>query len=408
VWKLFFNQENGVNEMTFCSNKKFICVLFSFVICAHSISAQPITYAELLMIEKERVIASAEKYLREKPITVTEARSERSAGGIHDYYSEGTYWWPNPENPDGPYIRKDGINNPDNFDAHNKALIRFSIHTASLTAAYKITNEKKYAVHAVGHIKAWFVSDETKMNPNFLYAQAIKGVVTGRGIGLIDAIHLIEVARSVEILEEMNAIETDVLLKIKSWFRDFMTWMTTHTYGIDERENGNNHSSWWIAQVAMYSRLIGDSKQIEFCKEYFKTDILEKQMAEDGSFPEELSRTKPYNYSLFNIEAFGTIAVILNEKSFWNYVSPQGKSIKLGFDFIFPFIKDKSKWNFKKDVAHFDELPVRMQSIFFAGYAFDNKEFFDVWKKLNTDYKDEELIRTYPLRQPLLWVNYEK
>jgi hypothetical protein len=35
-----------------------------------------------------------------------------------------------------------------------------------------------------------------KMSPHLKYAQAIKGRVTGRGTGIIDTVHLIEVARA--------------------------------------------------------------------------------------------------------------------------------------------------------------------------------------------------------------------
>jgi hypothetical protein len=39
-------------------------------------------------------------------------------GGKHDFYSEGDYWWPDEKNPNGPYIQKDGLTNPENFVAH--------------------------------------------------------------------------------------------------------------------------------------------------------------------------------------------------------------------------------------------------------------------------------------------------
>src|ERR1700731_1697144 len=35
--------------------------------------------------------------------------------GPNDYVSEGPYWWPDPKNPAGPYIRKDGQRNPGRF-----------------------------------------------------------------------------------------------------------------------------------------------------------------------------------------------------------------------------------------------------------------------------------------------------
>ncbi len=34
------------------------------------------------------------------------------------------------------------------------------------------------------------------MNPNLQYAQAIQGRFTGRGTGIIDTLHLVEVARA--------------------------------------------------------------------------------------------------------------------------------------------------------------------------------------------------------------------
>ena len=71
-------------------------------------------------------------------------------------------------------------------------------------AAYKLTGDEKYAEHAVKHLLAWFVDPATVMNPNLMYGQAIMGRVTGRGIGIIDTLHLAEVARAVQVLEELG------------------------------------------------------------------------------------------------------------------------------------------------------------------------------------------------------------
>ena len=69
--------------------------------------------ADLRSQERERVIAAADRYLTRPPQTITAFRAARSAGGPHDFFSEGDYWWPDPQNPDGPYIRRDGESNPD-------------------------------------------------------------------------------------------------------------------------------------------------------------------------------------------------------------------------------------------------------------------------------------------------------
>src|SRR5580693_1526992 len=138
---------------------------------------------DLAAEERGRVLKAADKYLSEQPVTVTAASSPRSAGGLHDFFSEGDYWWPDPKNPDGPYIQRDGMSNPDNFVEHRRAMIRLSLIVPALAAAHKITHARKYSDHAARHLRAWFIDDATHMNPSLLYAQAIKGRYTGRGIG---------------------------------------------------------------------------------------------------------------------------------------------------------------------------------------------------------------------------------
>ena len=81
---------------------------------------------QVLVIEKGRIIQRADKLLNEKPRTVTATSSPRSAGGKHDFYSEGPYWWPDPANPDGPFIRKDGLRFPGRFQDHDSDLRNFS------------------------------------------------------------------------------------------------------------------------------------------------------------------------------------------------------------------------------------------------------------------------------------------
>jgi len=71
--------------------------------------------------DRARILKAANQYLSESPITITASHSPRSAGGIHDYFSEGDYWWPDPQNPGGPYIQRDGMTNPDNFVEHRRA-----------------------------------------------------------------------------------------------------------------------------------------------------------------------------------------------------------------------------------------------------------------------------------------------
>src|SRR6266496_3352189 len=83
-------------------------------------------FPDLANIDRQRILKAADRYLHESPVTITAFSSPRSAGGPHDYFSEGDYWWPDPRDPNGPYVRRDGETNPENFVAHRNAMRRLS------------------------------------------------------------------------------------------------------------------------------------------------------------------------------------------------------------------------------------------------------------------------------------------
>ena len=357
-------------------------------------------------IERSRVIENADLYLNEIPETVTASFCDRSIGNPNDFYSEGDYWWPDEKNPSGPYIRKDGLTNPANFTKHREALIRFSQISGALASAYLLTNNQKYADKLALHLKAWFVNKETKMNPNLLYAQAIKGVATGRGIGIIDTVHLVEVTKAIHAIENSSALSQSDLEAIKLWFSNYLNWITTHEYGISERDNGNNHSVCWTMQVAAFANFLHDTKTMDFCRNFYKNTLLPNQMDKDGSFPLELKRTKPYGYSLFNLDAMSSICQILSNKqdNLFAYTTEDGRNLELGLKFILPYIENKSLWPYQHDVMYWDEWPVRQSSLLFGGLAYKNKKYIELWKSLKANVTTPEIIRNMPVRYPILWV----
>ena len=77
----------------------------------------------------------------------------------------------------------------------------------------------------------------------------------------------------------------------------------------------------------------------------------------------------------------------------------------MAVDFMFPFIQDKSRWPYAHDVEYFDDLPNRQPSLLFAGLAYREPKYIALWRKLPPDPKTAEIIRNFPVRQPLLWVS---
>jgi len=357
---------------------------------------------QIIDIEHDRVIKRANKFLDVKPQTVTASSCSRSMGGKHDFFSEGPYWWPDPANPDGPYIKKDGLRNSDRFENDDKALTSFSELVSTLTSAYLLTGKEKYVTSAMQHLKAWFVDTTTRMNPNMLYAQAIRGVSSGRGVGIIDAVPLIDVAKSVMILEHSPYVSSQDIEQFKEWFQQFILWFSTHPNGIHEMKAKNNHGAWWHAQVAAYASLTGDQKALQLCLNHYKEILLPDQMALDGSFPLELARTKPYAYSLFVLDAMSSLAWTLSDTNFnvWNYTLPDMRGLTKGLDFIMPYLKDKTKWPYAKDVANWDDQPNARQFMLLAALAGNNPEWFKLWKAL--DEKNKSFSAS--LKNPLLWI----
>ena len=361
----------------------------------------------LRALDRGRVLKAANQYLTEKPITITASSSPRSAGGLHDFFSEADYWWPDPKNPSGPYIQRDGMSNPENFVEHRRALMRLSVQVPALVAAWKLTKDRRYATKAADHLRAWLVNEQTRMNPNLHYAQAIHGITTGRGTGIIDTIHLVEVARAIEVLKDSRALSMTELGAITQWFKDYLQWMTTSKNGTDERDAKNNHTTCWVMQVAAFAQLVGDQKLLDFCRERFKTVIVPNQIATNGSFPEELRRTKPYGYELFNLEAMATVCQILStpQDNLFTFQTADGRGFRRAMEYMAPFIADKKSWPLKPDVMYDKEWPMRQASLLFAGDAFNRQDYIQLWKKLPADSSVEEVTRNFFIRQPVLWVN---
>ncbi len=382
----------------------FLWLSFLFV---NNACGQNTTLQKIEDVLKKEILIRAKESLTVEPITITSSHCERSAGGLHDFFSEGDYWWPNPEDPNGPYIQKDGLTNPDNFVAHRKAMIQFSQIVGTLTSAYIITKKEKYVTQAFKHLRAWFVDTATCMNPSMLFAQAIKGKVTGRSIGIIDMIQMMEVAQSVSVLQHAKSVNKIEVEKIKQWFNKYLQWVTTHPYGIEERDAKNNHGTCWVMQVAVFAKLVGDKTLLDDCRKRFKTILLPNQMEKDGSFPLELKRTKPYGYSLFNLDAMATICQVLSteNENLWDVANQANINLKKGIAFMYPFVEKKERWKYTPDVMYWNEWPVAQTFLIFGYCGYLNEEWFQLWKGLEHFPKNEEVIRNFPVRNPLIWIN---
>ncbi|WP_091175903.1 alginate lyase family protein [Paenibacillus sp. 1_12] len=353
------------------------------------------------------ILRKAEQSLNAPTVHITDTVAPKSAGGIHDYYSNGDYWWPNPATSDGmPYIRRDGESNPDNFSQHRLILREMRTHVAQLASAYKIYKKEEFAQKAVLFLKEFFLDESTRMNPHLLYAQAIPGVSPGRGIGIIDTLHLIDVPLAIRALQASPHMTDEILAGLEQWFADYLHWMSHHENGIEEMNENNNHSVCWFVQAATFALFTNHAEMLDFCRVQFKERLIPDQMDLDGSFPRELARTKPYGYSIFMLDNMITLCHILSTPhvNLWTFELPDGRGIKKGIEFLLPYMIEKESWPYAHDVESYESWPVGISSLLFTGLAYDSVPSLHLWRTLEQDPQVGEVRRNMAIRQPLLWL----
>jgi hypothetical protein len=276
---------------------------------------------------------------------------------------------------------------------------------AALAAAYKITGDEKYATKAAELLRVFFIDTKLRMNPHLNFAQAVPGVSPGRGIGIIDALHLIEIPASVKALERSPAFSTGLAQDLRGWFRELAEWMVTSKNGKEEAAAKNNHAVAFYLQLAVYADFVGDQAKLAACRKQYKEVFVAKQMGLDGGFPLELARTKPYGYSIFQLDNMVLLCQVLSTKedNLWLYTLPDGRGIRKAVAFLYPFLADKSKWTLKPDIQAWEGWPARQPSLLLAGRQFGEATYLELWKKLPADPTDPEVQRNIGVTQPVLW-----
>jgi len=220
-------------------------------------------------------------------------------------------------------------------------------------------------------------------------------------------VHFAEVARGIEALRGSRSLAPADDSAVTGWFRDYLQWLRTSAYGIDESNRANNHGTCWVLQVAAFAQLVGDQGEFSSCRDRFENDLLPKQMALDGSFPLELARTKPYGYSIFNLDVMTALAQLLSHpgENLLTYTLPDGRSLIKGVGYLAPYIADKARWPRPPDAMYWNDWPVRQPALIFGALAAGRRDWLETWERLDPDPAVEEIRRNFPIRQPVLWVD---
>ena len=327
----------------------------------------------------------ADGFLKMKPVSVMDKQFTPVSGNKHDYMSQAPYFWYDSTKPNGlPYMRKDGVRNPEIYKITDRTYLgNLENATRTLSLAWYITSEEKYAAKSAELLSTWFLNESTKMNPNLEYGQAIPGVNTGRGIGLIETVALMGIADAASLLRGSASWTEADHLSLQKWYSQFLNWMLTSKNGKDEHASKNNHGTWYYAQVIDFSLFTGDNDKAKQLVEESKKR-LDSQLTKEGKQPLELERTNALGYSTMNLRGWFTVATLAEKTgvNLWRYQTSKSADLRIAFDWLVPYALEEKKWEYQQ-ISKYNKneiYPLLLQ----ASAAFKDQKYMNVAKQLNT------------------------
>jgi len=301
----------------------------------------------------DRLIARAEKALKQQPVSVLDRKKAIDGAAVNDYVSFAPYFWADPEKFDGlPYIRKDGQHNHALVAQGNReqfGAVKQAVH--SLALAYYFTGNTKYADHAVVLLRAWFLDPKTRMNPHLNYAQAVPGGPTGRPAGLIEFRDMPQLVDALGLLEASRTWTEADRKAMRDWLGQYYEWLTTSRIAKLEDDAVNNHGTWYDVQRMTLALYLGKTAEARRIAERFGERRIAAQVKPGGSQPRELARVNSWGYSVFNVTAMITMAELAErvDVDLWNFRTADGRSIRAALDYLTPYLDRQKPWPHGRD-----------------------------------------------------------
>lgn len=194
-------------------------------------------------------------------------------------------------------------------------------------------------------LHVWFLDEATKMNPNVNHSQIRSGHNQGSKSGVLDGRLLISALEGALLIKGSSALSDSEYAQLKTWAANYFMWLTTNELALAEADSKNNHGSFYDVQ-ALYFALYSDNKEeAKQIANSFINKRLYKQIEADGSMPEEMARTRPLFYSIYNLHAMFLVAHLAEkvDLDIWE-ANEENSKLKTALDYLVPYTNPKKQW----------------------------------------------------------------
>lgn len=309
----------------------------------------------------------ADEWMSSPVLSIVHKRHPAPSGDPHDYVSRGPYWWADPNSADGlPYIRRDGQVNPEYYEYDSVVLQSLCIAVPHLVLYALGAESTRHAEQAGKLLRGWFLDPATRMNPHLNYAQGIPGITEGRAIGIIDTTPMVLLIEAIKKLPFNSEWTPENLCATKDWFSQYLDWLLESPFGPRERDEPNNHGTWYDAQVVSFALFCERPEIARHQIETFTLPRVLNHITPDGEQPRELRRTLSWSYCTYNLCAFAWLATFARDLDIdlWAESGPAQGRIVRAMDWLLPYYLGEKEWT-GQQIHPFDRSGVALLSYLF-------------------------------------------
>lgn len=343
-----------------------------------------------------RFIRRVKKIAKEQPVSVV-GKQHSYSSNPHDYCSLAGYSWADENNPNGAYITKDGILNPERENYDRPKLTELSNRAKFLSVAFYLTEDSLFYDSFLANLRAWFLDSLTYMSPNFEYAQVSKGKRNNKGqpYGLVDMTSFTPVIESILLVNSVREIGKEDITGLKEWFSSFLDWVLgSYQWQIASMSNNNITTGCYVAMMDM-ARFTGNKQLVRRIKRGYTRLVLKVQIDNDGKQPAELKRTNGFGYSVGNLRHIIDFALIMETMGVHYYKKNQ-RSIDSAFEYLIQFIDNHDSFPYQQinKWDHYEEL-LRENASRLQRLSSNQSAVTDYSRGISLDYSSDILDYVY-------------